>query len=99
MWHIRSDADVQIDESHTVGEIVRSLCSKLGIENPETYALYMESVARNNQTDTTWLQAGATLRDQNVADDAVIGFNRAPAAEIVIDPNDIENIEALFAQA
>ena len=87
----------QIDESHTVGEIVKTLCSKLGIEDADAYALYLETAGKQ-QAEVTWLQPGGTLLEQGVTEDSAIGFNRAPATEIPLDPNDTDMVDSLYAQ-
>ena len=42
---------LQIDDSHTVGEIVSAIGSKLGIENYGNYSLYVEG---QSQVGVSW---------------------------------------------
>lgn len=69
---------VLVDETLTVGSIVEGICSRLGIMNPEEYALVLEGAPdtgtikrkrlkanfANMEDDTHWLRPGRLLREQ-----------------------------------
>jgi hypothetical protein len=100
----------QVDESHTVGEIVASLGAKLGIENVANYSLYVEGSSQAcissypllltvEQTEHRWLRRALTLGEQGAtAADTTFGFNKLPAAEVQIDPSNPEQLDELFAE-
>jgi hypothetical protein len=74
------------------------LCSKLGIEGPEAYSLYMEVPSKSQTVDIAWLQASGTLLEQNVTEETVLGFTKTPAAEMPIDASDTELVASLYEQ-